>query len=69
MPGNVHRVQLFRFFFTPSFCQYREKREAYRNSEFAMRVLADHGIPVVMKVSPCPPRFIFVSLTTFGYLV
>ncbi|KIM80183.1 hypothetical protein PILCRDRAFT_73396 [Piloderma croceum F 1598] len=27
----------------------RKKREAYRNSEFAMRVLADHGIPVVMK--------------------
>lgn len=26
------------------------KRESYRNSEFAMRVLADHGIPVVMKV-------------------
>ncbi|KAG6828905.1 hypothetical protein H0H92_006356 [Tricholoma furcatifolium] len=27
----------------------RKKREAYRNSEFAPRVLAEHGIPVVMK--------------------
>ncbi|KAL0946374.1 hypothetical protein HGRIS_012604 [Hohenbuehelia grisea] len=27
----------------------RKKREAYRNSEFAPKVLADHGIPVVMK--------------------
>lgn len=28
----------------------RKKREAYRGSEFAPRILADHGIPVVMKV-------------------
>ncbi|TDL21140.1 hypothetical protein BD410DRAFT_316586 [Rickenella mellea] len=28
---------------------FRKKREAYRGSEFAPRVLADHGIPVVMK--------------------
>ena len=28
----------------------RKKREAYRGSEFAPRVLAEHGIPVVMKV-------------------
>ncbi|KAG6845273.1 hypothetical protein H0H87_011682 [Tephrocybe sp. NHM501043] len=27
----------------------RKKREAYRNSEFAPKVLADNGIPVVMK--------------------
>ncbi|KIK69905.1 hypothetical protein GYMLUDRAFT_187332 [Collybiopsis luxurians FD-317 M1] len=27
----------------------RKKREAYRGSEFAPRILADHGIPVVMK--------------------
>ncbi|KAG5635819.1 hypothetical protein H0H81_010006 [Sphagnurus paluster] len=27
----------------------RKKREAYRNSEFAPKVLANHGIPVVMK--------------------
>ncbi|KAG9226462.1 hypothetical protein CCMSSC00406_0005871 [Pleurotus cornucopiae] len=27
----------------------RKKREAYRNSEFAPKVLADHNIPVVMK--------------------
>lgn len=27
----------------------RKKREAYRNSEFAAKVLADEGIPVVMK--------------------
>jgi len=28
----------------------RAKRETYRGSEFASRVLADEGIPVVMKV-------------------
>ncbi|TFK32813.1 hypothetical protein BDQ12DRAFT_691931 [Crucibulum laeve] len=28
---------------------FRKKREAYRGSEFAPRVLASHGIPVVMK--------------------
>ncbi|KAH9484599.1 hypothetical protein JR316_0004081 [Psilocybe cubensis] len=28
---------------------FRKKREAYRGSEFAPRVLAGHGIPVVMK--------------------
>ncbi|KAH7922182.1 hypothetical protein BV22DRAFT_1114028 [Leucogyrophana mollusca] len=28
---------------------FRKKREAYRSSEFAPRVLAEHGIPVVMK--------------------
>lgn len=28
----------------------RYKREAYRGSEFAPRILADHGIQVVMKV-------------------
>ncbi|KAG6895604.1 hypothetical protein C0992_000419, partial [Termitomyces sp. T32_za158] len=27
----------------------RKKREAYRNSEFAPKILADYGIPVVMK--------------------
>ncbi|PPR01451.1 hypothetical protein CVT26_015084 [Gymnopilus dilepis] len=30
---------------------FRKKREAYRGSEFAPRVLAEHNIPVVMKVS------------------
>ena len=29
----------------------RYKREAYRGSEFAPRILADHDLPVVMKVS------------------
>ena len=29
----------------------RRKREMYRHSEFAPKVLAEHGIPVVMKVS------------------
>ncbi|KAF9014304.1 hypothetical protein BDQ17DRAFT_1386733 [Cyathus striatus] len=28
---------------------FKKKREAYRGSEFAPRVLAEHGIPVVMK--------------------
>lgn len=28
------------------------KREAFRGSEFASRVLSDAGIPVIMKVSP-----------------
>lgn len=31
--------------------QGRYKREAYRASEFAPRILADNGIQVVMKVS------------------
>jgi hypothetical protein len=30
---------------------HRYKREAYRGSEFAARVLASHGLKVVMKVS------------------
>lgn len=30
----------------------RYKREAYRGSEFAPRILADNGIQVVMKVRP-----------------
>lgn len=30
---------------------HRYKRESYRGSEFAPRVLVDNGIPVVMKVS------------------
>ncbi|KAG2337251.1 hypothetical protein BDR05DRAFT_895575, partial [Suillus weaverae] len=30
---------------------FPKKREAYRGSEFAPRVLAEHGIDVVMKVS------------------
>ncbi|KAG6871138.1 hypothetical protein C0993_003786 [Termitomyces sp. T159_Od127] len=29
----------------------RKKREAYRNSEFAPKILADNGIPVIMKVT------------------
>lgn len=28
----------------------RYKREAYRGSEFAAKILAENGIPVVMKV-------------------
>ena len=32
---------------------YRFKREAYRGSEYAGRVLADNGIPVIMNV--CSP--------------
>lgn len=31
------------------FCRY--KREAYRGSEFAPRILAENGLRVVMKVS------------------
>ena len=30
----------------------RYKREAYRHSEYAPRILADNGIPVIMKVRP-----------------
>ena len=29
----------------------RYKRESYRGSEFAPRVLAENGLPVIMKVS------------------
>ena len=40
---------------------YSYKRESYRGSEFAGRVLADAGIPVVMKVSQ------YVSLAIFRF--
>lgn len=43
----------------------RYKREAYRGSEFAARVLADEGVPVVLKVEmsygltlSCPNRIL-----------
>ena len=35
---------------------HRKKREAYRGSEFAARVIASKGLPVVMKVSLLDPR-------------
>ena len=35
----------------------RYKREAYRHSEFAPRVLADNGLDVVMKVTLIFPYF------------
>jgi len=34
----------------------RYKREAYRGSEFAPRILVDHGIQVVMKVRLLLPQ-------------
>ncbi|KAH7908517.1 hypothetical protein BJ138DRAFT_1068672 [Hygrophoropsis aurantiaca] len=40
--GGVPTIALFA-------SNFRKKREAYRGSEFAPRVLAEHGIPVVMK--------------------
>ena len=36
------------------------KREGYRASEFAPRILADNGLPVVMKVLYC---FVFMCST------
>jgi hypothetical protein len=46
----------------PSITLYRYKREAYRGSEFAPRILAENGIKVVLKV--CPP-FQATSLLIF----
>ncbi|KAF8632752.1 hypothetical protein AX15_001695 [Amanita polypyramis BW_CC] len=40
--GGVPTIALFA-------TNFRVKREAYRGSEFASRILAEHGIPVVMK--------------------
>jgi imidazolonepropionase-like amidohydrolase len=40
--GGVPSIALFA-------SNFKKKREAYRSSEFAPRILADHGIPVVMK--------------------
>ncbi|KAF9242017.1 hypothetical protein BU15DRAFT_44398 [Melanogaster broomeanus] len=42
--GGVPSIALFA-------ANFRKKREAYRGSEFAPRVLASHGIPVVMKAN------------------
>ncbi|KAG1735265.1 uncharacterized protein EDB91DRAFT_1250481 [Suillus paluster] len=42
---------------------FRKKREAYRGSEFAPRVLAEHGIDVVMKVNVA----FFASLSSLFY--
>ena len=42
-PGRPPAIALFA-------TQARYKREAYRGSEFAPRILADHGLQVVMKV-------------------
>jgi len=36
----------------PPKCVVRSKRESYRDSEFASRVLADENITVIMKVWP-----------------
>ncbi|KAJ6537943.1 hypothetical protein B0H19DRAFT_1181333 [Mycena capillaripes] len=40
--GNVPAIALFA-------SNFRKKREAYRGSEFAPRILADNGLPVIMK--------------------
>ncbi|KIJ09655.1 hypothetical protein PAXINDRAFT_87177, partial [Paxillus involutus ATCC 200175] len=45
--GGVPSIALFA-------ANFRKKREAYRGSEFAPRILTSHGIPVVMKAS-LPP--------------
>jgi hypothetical protein len=39
----------------------RYKREAYRGSEFAPRILAENGFSVVMKVSDSIPASITVK--------
>lgn len=44
LQGGVPSIALFA-------SNFRKKREAYRGSEFAPRVLAENGIPVVMKVA------------------
>ena len=43
----------------------RKKQEACRGSEFAPRILADHGIPVVMKVRALTFSFLFYILLLF----
>lgn len=40
----------------------RYKREAYRGSEFAARILAENGLQVVMKVIDC-----FIYLKAFAH--
>ncbi|KAJ7182422.1 hypothetical protein C8R43DRAFT_1100885 [Mycena crocata] len=40
--GNLPAIALFA-------SNFRKKREAYRGSEFAPRILADNGLPVIMK--------------------
>ncbi|KAJ7494939.1 hypothetical protein FB451DRAFT_1163676 [Mycena latifolia] len=40
--GNIPAIALFA-------SNFRKKREAYRGSEFAPRILADNGLPVIMK--------------------
>ncbi|KAF8889894.1 hypothetical protein BD779DRAFT_1610936 [Infundibulicybe gibba] len=49
--GGAPTIALFASNFNCSYLMRtrRKKREAYRGSEFAPRVLAEHGIPVVMK--------------------
>lgn len=44
-PGKPPAIALFA-------SNFRKKREAYRGSEFAPAILAEEGIPVVMKVCP-----------------
>ncbi|KAJ7084096.1 hypothetical protein C8R44DRAFT_651647, partial [Mycena epipterygia] len=41
--GNIPAIALFA-------SNFRKKREAYRGSEFAPRILADNGLPVIIKV-------------------
>lgn len=41
----------------------RYKREAYRGSEFAPRILAENGIDVVMKVMKTGPVILYLGLT------
>ena len=44
----------------------RYKREAYRGSEFAPRILAENGIDVVMKVLKVGPVLLYMGTNMFS---
>ena len=51
-PFLLLTIGVYRSFFLPVIVAhfYSFKREAFRGSEYAGRILADNGIPVIMKV-------------------
>lgn len=78
VPGTVKKAySMFSFFFrvlpiqlhsdnTPAAALFateaRYKREAYRGSEFAPRILAENGIDVAMKVLKTGPVLLYLGL-------
>ena len=50
MHGEYLRLPIVWLYFS-HLASLRYKREAYRSSEFAPRILSEHGLKVVMKVT------------------